>query len=78
MFSKDREVALRTKVARMLVWVNILLWDGSGLVDRNVLVFIMSYCVYIWERGEHSDFLGFPSWLKNNAVIGKYHGWIDR
>ena len=51
--SRDREVALSTRVARMVVWVNIVSSGCFIVKDKNVLEFLLIYVVYIqMERGK--------------------------
>ena len=49
--SRDREVALSTRVARMLAWVNMMKVDCFLLKDKIVLEFLFIYVVYIQMEG---------------------------
>ena len=70
-FSTDREVALSTRVARMIAWVNMVDQDSSVLEDNFVLTYFSTQLVYIcdWEKIEIIwDFL--PG--KDNIVKYQY------
>ena len=52
-FSTTRQVALSTRVARILAWVNMMGLDCSTLEDENVLELLLIYMVYIRDGGEN-------------------------
>ena len=52
-FSTTRQVALSTRVARILAWVNMLGLDCCTLEDENVLELLLIYMVYIRDGREN-------------------------
>ena len=66
-FSTTRQVALSTRVVRMLTLVNMVDFGFNCfdcLEDKNVLECLLIYGPYMWDGGENLDLLGFPSWYK--------------
>ena len=59
--SRDREVALSTREARMVAVVNMMMSDCFLVKDKFVLEFLMIYVAYIQIKGENLDLMGFPS-----------------
>ena len=49
--SRDREVALSTRVARMVAWVNMMRSGCFIVRDKNVLEFLLIYVAYIQMEG---------------------------
>ena len=52
-------MALSTRVARILAWVNMMGFDFT-LEDENVLELLLSFLVYIRDGGENQILVGFP------------------
>ena len=59
--SRDREVALSTREARMVAVVNMMKSDCFLVKDKIVLEFLMTCVAYIQKKGENLDLMGFPS-----------------